>query len=512
MTEKITLTNIAKVRNLTIENPDGGGAIVLKGRNGIGKTTTLTAIEAVVNHNAKPVVTHGEPKGTVDAFGVTLHVGKQTRRSGELEVAALDGKLSISDLIDPGINDREIADQHRLRALVSIITPNPDQVRSLVESMVGECSDVADAKWYGMGDPVEIVSYIKRKFEARAREFESKAEKLQAEVKRHTLNAGERPHEPEPIDAVRAELTAAIEARASLTQAHVAWERRQQTASQTMAQVEELQANIDAMFIPDDAMHVLSQAVLDCRTNLEQKQATVAELRTDVEQLEIKLAALRNQLSLQENCADVADDQLRVAVKNEFESAEMMAKHNQAVESLAVLTQQLNTPDPCPLNYETLSQADQRCLQAEASIAAHAAATKAWESHKQAVAERANATALESQADHARAAAASVEQALTTLVKNHMDSLVVDNGRLYLAEGERRTLFDELSAGQRARIAVEIGLKVVGERGVIVLRQEIWEGLDPINRAELDQVAKHHHAWIITAMATADEQLTSEIM
>lgn len=122
----IEIENIAAVKHVTIPYPDGGGIVVLKADNGKGKSTTLAAIESAVTGNGSLSVRDGALKGTVSAFGVTITVGKNTRRKGELSVTSLDGKLSIGELIDPGRKEPEAADARRIKALLALVGAEAD--------------------------------------------------------------------------------------------------------------------------------------------------------------------------------------------------------------------------------------------------------------------------------------------------------------------------------------------------------------------------------------------------
>ncbi len=99
----IELTNIGPIEHLVIPVPERGGLCVLRGRNGRGKTKALEAVESALTGRGKLDVRDGALRGEVEAFGVTLKIGRSTRRTGELEVQSLDGRLSPAELVDPGL-------------------------------------------------------------------------------------------------------------------------------------------------------------------------------------------------------------------------------------------------------------------------------------------------------------------------------------------------------------------------------------------------------------------------
>ena len=89
--------------------------------------------------------------------------------------------------------------------------------------------------------------------------------------------------------------------------------------------------------------------------------------------------------------------------------------------------------------------------------------------------------------------------------------LRVEAGRLVLDTKRGNTYFDDLSAGERSKIAVDIGIDAVGANGVLTLSQEIFEGLDPINRDMLAKHAESREVVILTAEASDDEEITAEV-
>ena len=114
----ITLKNIGPIENVTIPVPAEGGVVVLRGRNGSGKSTALDAIQTAITGKGKPPLRDKAAKGEIHAGGVSLTVAKSIRRSGELVVTSLDSRLSVADLVDPGIVDPLRADASRIKALV----------------------------------------------------------------------------------------------------------------------------------------------------------------------------------------------------------------------------------------------------------------------------------------------------------------------------------------------------------------------------------------------------------
>src|SRR4051812_26323747 len=101
--DKITIENVGPVSNLSLPYLPHGGVVVLTGPQGAGKSITLSALETAATGKGRVPVKDGELRGKVDAFGVTMTIGKSTRRSGEPEVIGLEGKMDVATLVDPQI-------------------------------------------------------------------------------------------------------------------------------------------------------------------------------------------------------------------------------------------------------------------------------------------------------------------------------------------------------------------------------------------------------------------------
>ena len=110
-----------------------------------------------------------------------------------------------------------------------------------------------------------------------------------------------------------------------------------------------------------------------------------------------------------------------------------------------------------------------------------------------------------------REAAKGTDEVLSGVVGKLGTPLRVEAGRLVLDTKRGNTYFDDLSAGERSKIAVDIGIDAVGANGVLTLSQEIFEGLDPINRDMLAKHAESREVVILTAEASDDEEITAEV-
>lgn len=96
------------------------------------------------------------------------------------------------------------------------------------------------------------------------------------------------------------------------------------------------------------------------------------------------------------------------------------------------------------------------------------------------------------------------------MVARVTDALKVSGGQLVVAAtGEP---FERLSHGEGWRIALEIAANMVGTGGIVVVPQEAWEGQDPINRAEIAEIARAVGILIVTAECSDDAAIAAEVV
>jgi len=125
---------------------------------------------------------------------------------------------------------------------------------------------------------------------------------------------------------------------------------------------------------------------------------------------------------------------------------------------------------------------------------------------------REQATRAEGRAFVFRDAAHATDEVLSSLVGRVTRRLRVEAGRLVCDTDRGVEAFGELSPGERWRIALEIAVEQLGRGGIVTVPQEAWEALDPINRAEIAEIAKQVGVVILTAEADKHEQIEVEIV
>src|SRR5690349_14834315 len=108
--KEIVMENVACIERVVLPFPEKGGVVVLRGLNGTGKTSALDTLQNAITKRGRFNIRRGAEGASFQGLGLSIHCQRSTRRKGELEVLALEGKLSIDELVDPGLKDLEAAD------------------------------------------------------------------------------------------------------------------------------------------------------------------------------------------------------------------------------------------------------------------------------------------------------------------------------------------------------------------------------------------------------------------
>ena len=175
MTE-VTIENVGPITDLTIPIPDEGGVVVLRGRNGRGKSHALEAVEALAS-GKRLSVADGQSSAYVGGLGARLTVGRRTSKTGDLEVRLLEGE-DPSILVDPGLRDVAAADKRRIEAILRLAgaVASIDLFAGLVD--LEELHKVASPESLAASNVPDMAARLKRDFERAARQREAQAENL----------------------------------------------------------------------------------------------------------------------------------------------------------------------------------------------------------------------------------------------------------------------------------------------------------------------------------------------
>lgn len=452
--------------------------MVLKGRNGSGKSESLDAIQSALTGKGKPPLRDLAQKGEVTAGGVRLTVSKSVRRSGELEVTTLEGKLSVSDLVDPGILDPVRADATRIKALVGL-----SGVAIEAEDLVGFPAEVLEG--IPLADPVTAMAELKRRLDIGAREHEKLAAATRAKAKALWETLGDKlPSGPVPDqDALRAATLNAIRTldrlEAEQAAATVA-ARKAQAAREQLRTVPEI--DLDSLLsLRDERSAQLAdkgEQIILLKQRLEESKHELNLLLAQHEDAGLHIKQAQQQIALRSQLEQVIADSERPGPSQA--DVEVAVAILQAAKQAEEEAERLNK------NLELRDKADYAAEEADR---------------------------LSSDAFFLRLKAKQTDEVLNEIVSSIPDCpLRVENGRLVLDTKRGPTFFSELSMGEKYRVVLPIAMRAVGEQGLIVLSQEAFEGLDPINRHAVANMARELGLLIITAECSDDPEITTEII
>jgi len=477
-TAEIKIENVGPIESLRIPVPEEGGVVVLKARNGRGKSQAIDATRAALKGKGSLSVRDGELRGGVEAFGVKVTVGKVTRRAGELTALHLEDRLDIADLVDPGIKAVEAADAKRIKALIGVqgIKADPAMFYPLTggEEDFNRIVPAAKAR---TSDLVEMAAAVKRALEAQAREETNAATHAESEAAgRKEAADGADMDAEDDATKLQADLEAAINRDADLRARHSAGVRARDNAN--------------------NARKLLDQSVAAHQgPTLEQAIAEVKGAGTALDTAKQRLAEAKRQVDQCQRLYDAAFDRRDTALQHENNIAMLQETINKAA----------GVEIPSDLD---LTHAAAQVTGAREAVERGALVRAAKEKMRIVADLEENAKAHRDQAEQLRQAARATDEVLSDAVGE--GPLRVEAGRLITDTPRGKTYYGDLSTGERWTIALRLAAVRVGTGGVITCQQEAWEGLDPQNRQLIADEAKRLSVTIITAEADGGELKAEE--
>lgn len=466
MDNTIALENIGPNHNLKI-GPVSPGVSVLRGPNGAGKSLALDGVSRLFgNEKSKPPVSDGKRRGSVEGFGARITVGAKITSAGELEATSLEGAFDLATLVDPGIQSPASADAKRIKALLSLVDHELDQ--RVFRELVGDAYDslaIDDSD-----DIVVLAGRVKRALEAEARKVEAKIERLRGQIETRKADIAEvDPGVDRDLDALNAALEQAIRDQSSLAAAV-------ESATAQQRRRADAQKGLDGL--PPSRLGELtdSEAVLaeECLALQDGVNAATEALRKAESDYRAHMSEL---------------EKVRIELRGEKSRQESLAAY-QAILDAEVL--------PMPTEEDRL-RADRAVYDARAAIQRATIALEMDRKAGELAGLRTEAGDLEKRAERLREHAAGTEQVLSDAIASLDIPLHVVEGRLCTVTGRGETPYAELSHGERWKLAIDLGVRRVGDNGVIVIPQEAWEGLQPANKAVIHQHAIERKVCIITA-------------
>jgi energy-coupling factor transporter ATP-binding protein EcfA2 len=480
---QVTITDIGPITDFSFAVPEEGGVVVLRGRMGAGKTTALEALNVLAGRPADVAHRDGAAAGQVNGFGATLKVGRRATRAGELEVASLEGRFSVLDLVDPKIKEPGAADAKRIKALVQLAGgagADPSLFYKLLGSQE-ELQKYVSPKTLATDDLVTLAARIKRDLEEKARHYKEEAEResIAAESDRQAT-VGVNMYALDNEAGLAADYEFSLQEESILkTQARAALDAqyRAEEAGKALAEVEKTYTGI-GVALAEVNLDMASQEEIDCAVLVRDAEAALA--RAQAQHLEAKQKQ------------EIASEALRSAHAHENTIAKwretLAAKLPPLVtdEQLAAAAADVKSAKDAMLLGQTVRDAKQRYARAN--------------EHAEKAAD------YRTKEDRLRIAAQGTDDVLSGVVARLGCPLSVSHGRLVTPTKRSDTeLFSDLSRGQQWTLVIQIAIKAVGRGGLLVIDQEGWEGIDPEHKELIANLLKGSGVVLITAHCDVGE-------
>lgn len=485
--QTIEITDIGPVKHVSIPVPEEGGIVILRARNGRGKTKTLEAVESAITGRGKIDVRDGSLRGEVEAFGVAIKVGRSTRRTGELEVTSLDGRLSVAELVDPGLKSDEAADAKRVKALVQLTGVKP--AADLFYPLIGDRSDfekLVGTNALESDDLVVMADRIKRDLESAARKEESQVEHAEGRARGcREAAAGIDVNAESDAAKLQSDLESAIQLESRLRAELSAFEKASKAAKLASDQLEDAEASYGGPPLVD---------AKDKEAKAKQRQEDTTRAVREAEE------ALAR--------AQSADGHARLEYSQAIQSRKTAEQHEAMVKQWR---DQIAAAIPAKPSEDHIARASKMVLSTRQAVEAGALIRKARLDLMAADQHAETAKEHAAKAAKLREAAKGTDEVLSSVVAKTGCPLRVEAGRLVLDTKRGATYFAELSHGERWKMALDIAIDAVGPKGVLTIPQEAFESLDPTNRRLIADHVRGTGVVILTAEASDDEELTAEL-
>jgi len=476
----IHIENVGPIESLDLPLPEGGGVVVLHGRNGAGKSSAIRAVHALAGGDEKLTVRDGEPAGNVVGLGASLHVSvaakKRQTRGGELVARSLGSDVDPSVLVDPGLVSEEAADGRRARVLCALAGAPADLDR--FARLVGGSEvleELASTKAAGASDLPTMAGLLKRDIEKAARASEETVEREESRAMGLTSGLSDVDLDA-PSD--EGELRAAVEAAAdALAEARGAARGAAARAEKHAAAQAELERALE---------QTAGVSVEDAEAEHRAAVSEQAAADDEVKRIEAALSAARAEARRLADAATAKAERLAL----------VRSTLAQVDAARAVVDAGLGDPGPDESSLAALQRAHEDAV---AALERGTLVREARRRHNEAAVHLRAAQGARSHAEKLRAAARGCWDVVAEAVaKLGVGGLRFADGRLVIDTDRGTVPFSELSEGERWSVALPACIAAVGEGGLLAIEQEAWEGLDPDNRARIQAAAVEAGVWIAT--------------
>jgi hypothetical protein len=475
--DELLYENNGPVERISIPRPEGGGVILFRGENGAGKTKLLEATKELLHKGSGSVTCSDHAKrGEVSGLGVTIRFGRSTRRTGELEVESIEGRLSIADLVDPGLKSEEASDAARIRALACLQDAQVERADWIKLAPPGEETPLAGETL--TGDIVAQAGQVRRIYHAHAKAIEKDASFKKAKAasvldELADVESLELPDVDKLADAY-AEQSAKAQRIESGRDTYQTGKSRLADSSMRLVTLKECSRDPDAASLKAD----------ECRANINIAEAIVQGLEDDLTEARQDLLARKSEFSIAEEKRDSAKRAASEIAALAIDVAELKA--------IPTVTDDDVTEANAATN-EAKRLHDSGVVVREKLLRRITAAKNIEE-----------ANVLIKTALAWRDAAKATDDVLAGAIKT--GPLKIVGGRVMAKHKDRGLApYSEMSHGERYTIAIDIAADNLGEGGYLVADQTAWEGLDPDNKRHVISECKRRGIFLFTAEATAGE-------
>lgn len=490
----VEIENIGPIETLTI-TAKPGTITVLTGPNGAGKTQALNAVDSLVSGKSRLGSRDRTVGGTARGFGVQIKVGRggSNRRSGKLEIESVEDHLNIADLVDPGLKDPVASDARRIKALVTLtgIEAKPKLFYELVDGKE-RFTELVKPVSIDQDDIVAMAAAIKRDFEAASRKEADIAENLEREI-RAKVEANE------GIDLEASHDAEILQFNLEYTIAELATEKQRvisdntalETASAARARIEESKSEYDG---PTVEAAGTSLDEIHKKLALQQEKRKVALQKYHNENAALEAIVHREELA-----------QLKLIRAQEH--SVLTAKWERDVKA----AEDIDPPD-----LEIAVMLAEHVEGARDSIETGVRVRDALE-RIEVVKLLSDQMKLASRnSERLRDAAHGTEDILSRLVAEMGGPFTVDKEFRLVVQHPKRgaTYFCELSHGERWKLGLDVAIEAfqrTGQRGLLAIPQDAWEGLDGNNRRLIATHIKDTDLAVITAEVSRQEDADSEV-
>lgn len=476
-----------KELKFTVENTGGvesaelilrAGVNILRGRNGVGKTSCIDAVVRASGGKVAIQKKDGTEEGRVTGpGGVTLTIRSVVKTTGAaaLELAEVG---PLGRLIDPGLKDTKAAARERVRALVELLGLGVDDSRLL--ALCGENAILFDevsreVKDHATDNLLEASERLRHLIHAKARRHEDLEAVAEAEVANTLEECRGLLEDLEPAGLVESSVEDATRELEAAIRTH----DRALGACEAREKLEAQQNAIRDTVGDRPDTKAAEAALVAATADEELERHKLTEARDAVRELEDRAAAA----GLHSEFAAERLDQVRKALEKWTDQNEILERtpEGPARGDLEKLRDDLVGTATENLKRARLS-ADFKKREA-----AHNAAVVA----ETAAAEKSKAL---------RDLAAGIPGKLGKLLAEAgAPGLTVLEGRLHVigADGAPRDFEHRCSTGERVAAALAVAAEVYRGR-VLSLSGDVWGALDPTNRRVFAEVARARDLCVLT--------------